>query len=189
MNTQVQNENVNSQNDEVEEVEPLAEDATQDEKDEYIARIESEKNQLYARLKKEQGFVMKDGKWVKPPAESKPDEKPKPTTVNSPELSQLDLITLARTNIEDEDIQEVVEYARFKKISVSEALKAPVIKSMLAEKAEQRKVAEGTSTGPARRGSGKVSDDALISNANSGKLPESDEDITRLVKARLGLKG
>lgn len=188
MNTQVQNENVNSQNDEVEEVEALPDGATQDEKDEYIARIESEKNQLYARLKKKEGFVLKDGKWVKPPAESKPDEKPAPTTEKPQNLSQADIIAIARAQIEEEDIPEVLEYARFKNIPFSEALKTTVVKSLLAEKTEQRKIAEGTSTGPARRGSGKVSDDTLVSNANSGKLPENDEDITRLVRARLGLK-
>jgi hypothetical protein len=104
-------------------------------------------------------------------------------------ISSVDLIALIKNNItEAEDINEVVEWAKFKKISVSEALKNPNVKASLNEKEEQRKTAQATSTGAVRRGTSKVSDDSLLAKARSGSIPETDEDMIRLVRARKGLK-
>lgn len=103
-------------------------------------------------------------------------------------LSQKDFIALAKADIEDEDIDEVVEYATFKKISVSEALKSNMIKTLLSEKAEARKVANATNTGTTRKASSQASDDSLTSNFKKGQLPDKDEDIERLIKARKNIK-
>lgn len=188
MNTTVQPVNADTQNGEVEEVQPLADDATQEEKDEYTRKVESSNAQLFARLKKEQGFVKRDGKWVKETPAAPVNEAPKPTIEDASKLSQADLFAIIKAGIEEEDIAEVADYAKLKKISVSDALKTTVVKQILAEKAEQRKVADGTNTGPAKRGSAKVSDEALISNAKAGKMPENDDDMNRLIKLQLGIK-
>lgn len=144
-------------------------------------RLETLNKQLFERAKKAEGFVKgDDGKWVKAPVrtETKPtDASKKPDTDN---LSQADLITLMRSDIPEEDVADVVEYAKFKGVTVAEALKSNVVKATLAEKKEARAVAEGTSTGSQRRGSGKLSDEALMDNAQKGILPESDEDMERL---------
>lgn len=186
MNTNVQNnENIDSQNDEIEEVEDLKDGATPEEKEAHYAKIESRNKQLYARIKKAEGFENKDGKWVKKPVEQPVEDN---KTVDTSKLSQSDIITLARADLDDNDMSEVVEYATFKKISISEALKAPVIKNMIAESAEKRKVAEGTNTGGGRRGNGKLTDEALLSNSKKGELPESEEDMKRLARLTLGIR-
>ncbi len=104
------------------------------------------------------------------------------------EISTKDLYALMEARVPQEDISEVQEYAQLKGISISEALKATVVKSILNEKAEQRTVASATNVGATKRGSGKVSDETLISKAAKGELPDNDEDMIRLIKARKGLK-
>ena len=106
------------------------------------------------------------------------------TAIGIPNLTSIDTIAIMRANVPEDDITDVVEYAQFKKISVSEALKSSTVKNILAEKEEQRTVAQATNTGAARRGTSKVSDEALAQKAYKGELPESDEDIRRLYKAR-----
>lgn len=182
------NENGNSNNTEIEEVQAPAETATDEEKAEYIEKLESNNKQLYARAKKAEGFELKDNKWVKPV--TKPVEQKTEATISkdTSQLSQSDLITIAKSDVHQEDISEVVEYATFKKITVAEALVDNVMKGILAEKAELRKVADGTNTGAAKRGNAKLSDDALLENARNGKFPESDEDMARLTRIGRGIK-
>lgn len=147
---------------------------------EFKTKKDESNAQLFARTKKAEGFTLKDNKWVK---ETKPTEENSGKS-SQDSLSQADLITIARSNIPDEDLPEVLEYTKLKGITVSEALKSTVVKTILAEKDEARKVAEGTNTGNARRGSAKLSDEQLIANADAGKMPESDEEIKRLITLR-----
>ena len=56
------------------------------------------------------------------------------------------------------------------------------------EKNEMRNTALATNTGGSRRSTGKVSDETLLSNAKKGIMPESDEDMARLIKARRATK-
>lgn len=104
------------------------------------------------------------------------------------ELSTIDIIALTKANIETDDIEEVLDYAKFKGISVSEALKSTVVKATLSERAEQRNVSMATNTGGSKRGVARVSDDALMQSASKGNLPESDADIDRLMKAMMTRK-
>lgn len=149
----------------------------------YKTKVSEANTSLYARTKKAEGFTQDaDGKWVKPAADvivKKPEVQ---ASENSDKdgLSQADLITVMRSNIPEEDLPELVEYAKFKKVSIAEALQSSVIKSMLAENKEARDVAEGSNTNGGRRGSGRLSDEALMDNAQKGILPESDEDMRRL---------
>lgn len=110
------------------------------------------------------------------------------TSQFNPNLSTVEIVALTKANIEPEDIDEVLEYAKFKGISVQDALKSTVVKATLAERAEQRNVALATNTGGAKRGTGRISDETLMANANKGNLPENDADIDRLIKAKMGLK-
>ena len=52
------------------------------------------------------------------------------------DLSSKDLYALMEAKVAQDDIDEVIEYANLKKISVSEALKSNVVKSILSDKAE-----------------------------------------------------
>lgn len=169
----------------------VAEDATQEEKDEALAKLQDTNKQLYARAKKAEGFEQVDGKWVK---KAKPADEPKPETkekkpeenhtTSKEKLTQTDLIAIVKADIPEEDLDEIIDYAKLKKISVKDALKTPLIVGMLAEKKEQRATAESTNTNGGRRGSSKVSDSELIENARKGVFPESDEDVARLVRLK-----
>ncbi len=173
------NENVNSNKDTTEEALVLADDATEEQKAEYYTKLEDRNKQLFARAKKAEGFELKDGKWVKPEVkiEKKPEAK---VEKKDSELSQADLIFIAKTDISQEDVPELIEYAKFKGITLAEAYADGVMKGILAGKAEARRVAEGTNTGGGKRGNAKVSDEQLLENARKGVLPESDADMARL---------
>lgn len=159
--------------------------------DEWKEKLQENNRQLFARAKKAEGFEFKDNKWVKvvkPAPEVTPEEKKQeaPTEKSSDSLSSTDVIAVINAKIPQEDIPEIAEYAKFKKISFTEALSHNVVKTILADNAEQRRIAEGTATGDGKkRGSSKLSDDALLSNAEKGIMPESSEDMSRLAGLQL----
>lgn len=105
-----------------------------------------------------------------------------PVTAN--ELASKDLVAIMNAKVPEDDIDEVVEYAKYRKTSISEILKDPIMKATLDLRAEERNTAIAANTNSTRRGSTRVPDDVLLSNANRGKLPESDADIARLVAAK-----
>jgi hypothetical protein len=105
------------------------------------------------------------------------------------DLSPKDLYALMENKVPKEDVDDVVRYARFQKTSVDEALESDFVKRLLADKAEKRATARATNIGNSRRGSGKVSEQALLQKASqNGELPENDDDLDRLIEARLELK-
>ncbi len=109
-------------------------------------------------------------------AEGKLKNKPAAgdTAKNEAELSPKDTIALIGAKVTDpEDIDEVIEYAQFKKISIADALKSNVIKTSLAEKEEKRKTAEATSTGNQRRSNTKIDGPTLVANLSKGIIPEA----------------
>lgn len=101
------------------------------------------------------------------------------------DLSTEDLYALIDNKVPQEDITDVKEYAQFKGISVAEALKSSVVKSVLSEKAEARKVAQGTNTGTSKRGVSKTPSSTLLEKFKKGEIPESEEDMRRIAEARL----
>lgn len=102
------------------------------------------------------------------------------------ELSQMDIIALVRADIADEDMDDIRDYARLKKIAVKDALNSSVIKTLLAERKEERITAEATSTGNNRAGSKAITGNELLRKAESGEFPESDDDVEKLVNTRFG---
>jgi len=112
----------------------------------------------------------------------------KPETKSATSLSTKDVFALVEAKVSEDDVTEVEEFAKFKGISISEALKTSTLKAILAEKKENRQVASATNVGTARRSSTKVSDETLSDKASKGELPESDEDLRRLVRIRKGIK-
>ena len=126
--------------------------------------LEDKNKKLYARLKK--------------------DEKPVVHS-NQSELTPKDVYALMNAKVAEEDIEQVHEYAQFKKISVAEALKSTVVKSMLDESSEQRRTANATQTRGGARGTSQVSGaDVLAQAEKTGQLPDSEEDIQKLWMAR-----
>ena len=107
-------------------------------------------------------------------------------TSHTPNTNSLeDTYALIKANVSQEDISDVREYAQFKGISIAEALNTGAVRSILAEKSEQRTVASATNTGTSKRSSGKISDEALLANANAGKIPEDQASIDRLVALKM----
>jgi len=150
------------------------------------AEVLKQKNQeLYEQLKKAKGFIRdKTGKWVKKEAPVPPKE-----VEGTGDISKTELYSLVKANVPDEDVDEVVIYARSHKISVTEALKKDEVKAILKVKNEHRKTAEAANTGSSRSGKLKVSDDTLEANASKGNLPTDDAGIERLANLKAGKKG
>jgi len=92
----------------------------------------------------------------------------------------------ALSDVHDDDMDVVIEYAKFKGVSVAEAKKTPIIKNLLREKEEERATALASATGPAKRGASKASDDSLLERVASGTL--TDEEMERAAKARIEQK-
>ena len=102
-------------------------------------------------------------------------------------LSSKDTIALINAKVHEDDVDDVLDYAKYKKISVAEALKSSVIKASLTEKEELRTTANATNTGKTRSGISKVSGDSLLSKAQkTGEVPDTDEGMDALLKARYG---
>lgn len=177
------NENLDSLNKEVEELENKnVEDLSDEEKVEHYDKLKSLNKQLYVRVKKAEGFELKDGKWVKNQPEVKKEEQIK----SNNNLSHFDLIAIMKADIPEEDVEVVLKYAEFNKTSVRDALNDSILKSILSTKAEERRTASATHTGKSNIGTAKISDEKLLEDARKGILPKNEEDLKRL--ATLSLK-
>jgi len=121
---------------------------------------------------------------------NKRNEKPevkKDINVETSSVSQKDFYALSQANVHIDDFDDVVEYAKFKKTSIQEALKSDVIKTVLANKSEYRKTSEISNTSPARKGAVKTSDETLLNNLYKGQIPEKgSEDAESIFWARRG---
>ena len=92
------------------------------------AEILKERNQqLYEQLKKAKGFIRdKGGKWVKK------EEVITPKKVEgADDITKTELYSLVKADVPDEDVNEVVIYARSHDITATEALKLPEVQSIL----------------------------------------------------------
>lgn len=101
------------------------------------------------------------------------------------DLSSKDIIAITNAKIHEDDIDDVVDYAKFKKISVAEALKSPILKQTLKAKAEERQTGDTTNTRKNRGGTAKKSGDALLDKASkTGELPGDDAGMDAVIDAR-----
>lgn len=120
---------------------------------------------------------------------NEPKAEVKVETAPSQELTFKDQLALSNAQIHEDDLDEVVEYAKFKKISVSEALKSNVIKASIEEKSQLRKSAEATNTKPVRRGAVAPTAADVLSKAMKGDLPEPGSPEAELLwRARRNIK-
>lgn len=118
-------------------------------------------------------------------AESKIPKEAKAGEAKS-ELASEDIIYLSKADIHEDDMKEVVNYAKKMGVGVKEA--HAFFKPILKERAEQRKTAEVTNTGSSRRSVTKPSDADLLKKAQEGDLPEDPEEIARIMRAKSGAK-
>jgi len=158
---------------EVEEVEDTTEEVVEEEEEEEI--------DWEARAKKAEATIIKakDKKAPKGTPEAKTDSK----------LSIFDQKAIFNADIDtQEDLDEILDYAQRKNISVAKALESTVIKATLAENAQIRNSAKAVNTGTGRRASGTVTDAQLMADASKGKMPSSEEDIAKLARMRFNKK-
>lgn len=145
-------------------------------------KVKSQNKQLFERAKKAEGFVLQDGKWIKPALTLKPEEKSETSNKKSEEYSLQDIRALS--DIHDDDVAEVVEFAKFKGISIAEAKKHPAVKALLDTNKEFRATEAAKNSGKGKQGTSRMTDAELVDQAASGNLPDDDEGIRRLADAR-----
>jgi hypothetical protein len=139
-----------------------------------------EKNQkLYERAKKAESELKALKAKVKPP------EAPTPSGVTSLNPVQLARDSKAIADLVEEDVDYVATYADKFGLTLSDARKNKDVQAVLQVRAEERRTAEATNTGSARRGTSKVSDETLMEKAMSGDVPTDTDSLMRLAKSRL----
>jgi hypothetical protein len=124
---------------------------------------------LFERAKKAEGFVLKDGKWVKV---QKPQTKPEV----SPDIS--DELRLIARGLSDEDIDQAKVIAKGRGIPLVEALKDPLYEAYKKEKEEREKREKSHLGGTT--GSGQEIEEPLV------KPGMTREEHQKLFKEMLG---
>lgn len=110
-------------------------------------------------------------------------------TVQTDTLSPMDAVLLSKSDVAAEDIDEVLGYAKYRKISIAEALKDSTLKAILKEKTEERTTAAAAQTRGGARGTSKVSGIDLLTKAETtGEVPETADGMRALAEARLARK-
>jgi hypothetical protein len=146
-----------------------------------VETLKEQNKKLFARAKKAEGFEFKDGKWVKPVVDKKPETKVEP----SQELSAKDALLLAKANVDLEDVDEVIDFAKYRKITIAEALQNNTLRAILTDSQEKRKTALATQTSGTRKTTAPTIE-ALTEKAQKGELSESE--IDKLVELRMEAK-
>lgn len=160
---------------EEQEEEELDEQEDEEQEDTTDWKAEAEKNkQLAENQRKRAEKAEKKSKGV-----TKSDESG---------LSTKDILALSKANIDTDDLDEVLDYAKYKNLPIHEVLNSPVLKATLAEASELRKSASVVSTGAGRRAGTATSDERILADASRGIMPSSDLDLARLTKLRLSGK-
>jgi len=165
-------------------------EATENATEEEVESTESKGTDLEAEVKKATAPLyarMKQAEQEAKELKAKLANNSGSETKVSGNLSTKDIYALMEAKVPESDIEEVQEYANLKKISVSEALKSNVVKTILSDKAEQRNTANAANVGSSKRGSGKITDEALADKASKGEMPDSPEEIARLWRVRKGM--
>lgn len=118
-------------------------------------------------------------------AEGKVKELDKKDTALSPK----DILLLSKEDInEEEDIDEVIKFADYNKISVADALKNKTLKTILADRAEERASAHAAQT-RGQRPAVTTTDESLKERLSKGEVPEAgSKEAEQLFWARRGGK-
>jgi hypothetical protein len=79
----------------------------------------------------------------------------------------------------------VQEFASYKKLSIAEALNHQTLKTILADKAEERRTARATETRSPRGIAKSSGEDILRKAEREGEVPETQDGLRALVEARM----
>jgi hypothetical protein len=162
--------------------EPTTTEGTED-TGEDVEALKQKNVDLYDRAKKAEAQMRKlrDELKVKKEPVSTPSDQGSLTLKSIRELRAISDLT-------DEDAEYVANYAEKFNTSISAARKDKDVQAVLSVRAEERRTAEATASGNTRRGTGKVSAETLLEEAERGKIPENEADITRVIEARFKKK-
>lgn len=97
-------------------------------------------------------------------------------TSSQTNMTPKDIIALTKADVHEDDMQEVIDYAKFKNISIADALKSDIVKTTLADAVEKRKSAEVATSRTTRQSTTKATDDDLVKDLSNGKIPEKGSD-------------
>lgn len=141
------------------------------------ADVSSQNFERAKKLEAENKALKEGGESKETPKEEKKEEG----------LSQLDVIYLAKADIHDDDVSEVMAYSQKTGLSVKESHE--YLKPILDVRAEERKTASATHTKSSARSGNKNDGDSLLKKAEqSGEVPDSEEGMKALAQARLDRK-
>lgn len=100
-------------------------------------------------------------------------------------LNVKDILALKDAEVTAEDLDEVQDFAKYRKISIAEALQSKTLKTILAERKEERRTAQATET-KSPRGIAKVTGEDILRKAEAtGEVPDSIDGIKSMLEARL----
>jgi hypothetical protein len=102
-------------------------------------------------------------------------------------LSQKDLYALMNHGVHEDDIDEVVAFAKLKNIPVKDALQSNIVKSILKEKEEVRKSAEVTNTKTSRKSPQEKDADQILGQIRKGEFPTDAKDMVKAFDKLVGL--
>ena len=143
----------------------------------------TEPEESVADLKKKLATIEAQKEHWREKANKKPAEE-----LSNSNLSSSDLLAVMKANVHEDDMERVERFARSEGQSIKDALKNPELTAILNLREESRTTASVANVTNSRRGSTKLSAEAMINNASKGKLPEDDDGIEALVAAKRKLK-
>lgn len=149
--------------------------------EEFKASLHADKNKHLESKKAYEERMRKAG--IDPETGEKIDSK---ESTKSPSMDIKDIRALQ--DVHDDDIEEVVEFSKFKKISIADAKRNPAIQSLLKTRAEERASALAASTQVSRRNKANSSENILNKVKNQEDM--SDEEMQMAVQATINqIKG
>jgi len=117
------------------------------------------------------------------------EDKGDVTKETANELSAKDFLALNEKGITSQDFDEVMDYAKYRNVSISEALEDKTLQSILQTKKEERKTAEATHTQGGARGATKNDGASLLHKfRDTGEFPDDPDDLKKMFQAEIDEK-
>jgi len=177
MYNEIENNDSENVEEEVEEVQ----DDVQEEED-----VEEEEDDSIDEIKARLAQLEKENKTLKIQKLKSKAKKPE-AQAESTELTQHDLYALMANKVHEEDIDEVVAYARLKNIPVKDAIKSNVVKTILRESEEVRQTASVSNTKTSRKAPQERTADQILQKIQKGELPDNPEDMVKAFEKIQGI--
>lgn len=116
--------------------------------------------------------------------------KDQPSQKDSNALSPKDLYAMQVADVHIDDFDEIEKAAKFfGSGDIAKGLKSPAVEALLEKKAAFRKTAEASNTTKAKPGTKATSDEQLLKDVSTGKVPDAGSaEAERLFWLRRGVK-